>query len=57
MNEWILVFLLRGRPNQPAASGPHSLEVCLEMVATQRDVFGTKNAYCYNIKTRESRKP
>ena len=54
---WILVFLLLGKPDRPAASGPHTLEVCLSMARTQRDVWGTKNAYCFNPTTKAWRKP
>ncbi len=57
MNEWILVFLLAGNPERPAASGPWNLETCLEMAATQRSVFGTKNPYCYNHRTMEWKRP
>lgn len=48
MREWILVFMFTG---QPMASGPHDLDVCLEMAQAQ------VTAHCWNVKTRERKKP
>lgn len=39
MKLWILVFLFHG---QPVASGPHELEVCMEMAKVQAQ------AHCWN---------
>ena len=41
---WLLVFMFQ---NQPMASGPHELEVCLSMAQLQTMRSGYK-AHCYN---------
>ena len=41
---WLLVFMFQ---NQPMASGPHELEVCLLMAQEQTTRSGYK-AHCYN---------
>lgn len=53
MNLWILVFMFSG---QPAVSGPHELEVCLQMADTQRRI-ASPHAHCWNYQTRERVKP
>ena len=40
---WILVFMFHG---VPMASGPHSIEACIEMAGTQTRISGIK-AHCY----------
>ena len=50
---WILVFMFNG---VPMASGPHDLDGCLEMAATQTEIRRVP-AHCWNPKTQERKRP
>ncbi len=53
MKEWILVFMWMA---QPMASGPHELNICLDMAQQETRKHHFK-AHCYRVRGFERRYP